>query len=294
MHAGRQDVAILKRSWSTEITNVFDTQVAAGFLGHGNQEGYESLVRKVLKVQLKGSEGFTRWDRRPLTPQQLEYAADDARLLLSLGRCSSSAGSSSGAASSGRARSAVHSRRSRTSATPERLYERLPRLGRLNDRARAVARELVEWREHAARSADRPASTVLPDQALIELARRAPEESRRARADPRAAPADASPSRRRPARGDRPRGRPQRAAGAARAAPARLGRRPARLARAGTRAPSLDGVGRGRGADRDPVRAGQPRLCAAARPRRRTRPGWCTAGGGSWWARSWRSWWPAG
>ena len=173
MHAGRQDVAILKRSWSTEITNVFDTQVAAGFLGHGNQEGYESLVRKVLKVQLKGSEGFTRWDRRPLTAQQLEYAADDARLLLSLGdaleRGLEQRGRLEWAREECRALEEISDERD-----PERLYERLPRLGRLNDRARAVARELVEWREHAARNADRPASTVLPDQALIELARRAP------------------------------------------------------------------------------------------------------------------------
>ena len=85
VHAGRQDIAILRRSWETEITNVFDTQVAAGFLGHGNQEGYESLVRRVLGVELGGSEGFTRWDRRPLTERQLAYAADDARCLLALG-----------------------------------------------------------------------------------------------------------------------------------------------------------------------------------------------------------------
>ena len=60
MHAGRQDVGILRRTWDTQVTNVFDTQVAAGFLGFGNQEGYETLVRKVLRVKLKGSEGFTR------------------------------------------------------------------------------------------------------------------------------------------------------------------------------------------------------------------------------------------
>ena len=65
MHAGRQDVAILRRSWNTEVTKVFDTQVAAGFLGFGNQEGYESLVRKVLGVKLKGSEGFTTLGSAP-------------------------------------------------------------------------------------------------------------------------------------------------------------------------------------------------------------------------------------
>jgi ribonuclease D len=173
MHAGRQDVGILRRTWRTEVTNVFDTQVAAGFLGFGNQEGYESLVRKVLKVKLKGSEGFTRWDRRPLSPQQLEYAADDARLLLELGteleRRLTQRGRLGWAREECRAVAESSDERS-----AERAYERLPRLGRLSDSARAIARELVEWREDSARAADRPPSTVLPDQALVEIARRSP------------------------------------------------------------------------------------------------------------------------
>jgi len=173
VHAGRQDVAILRRSWATEIRNVFDTQVAAGFLGFGNQESYESLVRKVLNVRLKGSEGFTRWDRRPLTAQQLEYAGDDARLLLALGgeleRKLLERGRLDWAREECLALEMVSDERE-----PERVYERLPRLGRLSDRGRAVARELVEWREDVARAMDRPAGFVLPDQALMELARRAP------------------------------------------------------------------------------------------------------------------------
>jgi ribonuclease D len=177
VHAGRQDVAILRRSWETEVTNIFDTQIAAGFLGFGSQEGYESLVRKVLKVRLKGNEGFTRWDRRPLTPQQLEYAADDARLLLALGdeleRMLVDRGRLEWAREECRALEEASDERD-----SDRLYERLPRLGRLNERARGVARELVEWRDGIARSMDRPASFVLPDHALIEVARRAPEDRR--------------------------------------------------------------------------------------------------------------------
>jgi ribonuclease D len=173
MHAGRQDVGILRRSWNTEVTNVFDTQVAAGFLGFGNQEGYESLVRKVLRVKLKGSEGFTKWDRRPLTAQQLEYAGDDARLLLTLGqeleRRLAERGRLEWAREESRALEQVRDERD-----ADRSYEKLPRLGRLGDSARAVARELVEWREQEARAADRPPGAVLPDQALVELARRTP------------------------------------------------------------------------------------------------------------------------
>jgi ribonuclease D len=173
VHAGRQDIAILRRTWSTAVTKVFDTQLAAGFLGFGNQEGYESLVRKVLNVRLKGAEGFTKWDKRPLTAQQLEYAADDARLLLALGdeveRRLVERGRLEWAREECRALE-----ESTDARDPDRLYERLPRLGRLSEPARAVARELVEWRERIASSVDRPAAYVLPDQALIEVARRAP------------------------------------------------------------------------------------------------------------------------
>jgi ribonuclease D len=173
VHAGRQDIAILRRVWRTEVTNVFDTQVAAGFLGMGNQEGYESLVRKALGVQLRGAEGFTKWDRRPLTAQQLEYAADDARLLLGLGDELERRLTQRGRLDW--AREECRSLESSTDErTPPRMYERLPRLGRLNERARAVAMELVEWREENARAMDRPSGYLLPDQALIELARRAP------------------------------------------------------------------------------------------------------------------------
>jgi ribonuclease D len=173
MHAGRQDIGLLRRMWSTEVTRVFDTQVAAGFLGYGNQEGYESLVRKVLGERLGGAEGFTKWDRRPLTDQQIAYARDDARCLLALGdeleRRLSEAGRLEWAREECRSLEGVSDERG-----AERAYERLPRLGRLDDDARATARELAEWREGIASSMDRPPQFVLPDQALVEIARRRP------------------------------------------------------------------------------------------------------------------------
>jgi ribonuclease D len=176
VHAGRQDVAIMRRTWSTEVTRVFDTQVAAGFAGFGNQEGYESLVRRVLGVRLGGGEGFTRWERRPLTDQQIAYARDDARCLLALGDALERQ-----LADSGRLEWAREECRALESASderePERVYERLPRLGRLRAEGRAVALELVEWRERTARSMDRPAGFVLPDQALVELARQMPRDA---------------------------------------------------------------------------------------------------------------------
>ncbi|HYI36403.1 MAG TPA: HRDC domain-containing protein [Thermoleophilaceae bacterium] len=175
MHAGRQDVAILRRTWDTEITSVFDTQVAAGFLGFGNQEGYEQLVRRVLGVRLRGGEGFTRWDKRPLTDKQISYAADDARCLLSLGETLERQLQERGRAEWAREESRLVEA-SDDVRSAERAYERLPKIGRLDHKGRAVAMRLAIWRDEVARGLDRPPASVLPDQVLVELARRTPKD----------------------------------------------------------------------------------------------------------------------
>src|SRR3954464_9476456 len=84
LHAGRQDVALLRRQWQTDVTNVFDTQVAAGFAGFSAQAGYLGLLHDVLRIRLAKSASFTRWDHRPLTPEQLKYAREDVEHLLPL------------------------------------------------------------------------------------------------------------------------------------------------------------------------------------------------------------------
>ena len=84
LHAGRQDVAILKRVWRTPITNIFDTQVAAGFAGAGAQTGYGNLLGQILGRRVGKTASYTRWDARPLTDEQLSYAAEDVAHLLEL------------------------------------------------------------------------------------------------------------------------------------------------------------------------------------------------------------------
>jgi ribonuclease D len=173
LHAGRQDVALLKRSWQTELRNIFDTQVAAGFAGYGAQAGYDSLVRALLGISAKGAEGFSRWDRRPLTPEQIEYARADVEHLLPMADALQAR-----LAQSGRLEWAREECRALEEATderaPEELYARLPRVRRLSKRQRSVALELVRWRHEVAREVDRPPSSVLPDHVLVEVARRQP------------------------------------------------------------------------------------------------------------------------
>src|SRR3954452_6009022 len=173
VHAGRQDVAILRREWSTDVTTVFDTQVAAGFAGFSAQAGYNGLLHDALRIRLPKTASFTRWDARPLTDEQLRYARGDVEHLLPL-------------ADDIRARLEPRGRlewareecRVIADATderdPEEVWRRLARPGGVGPRGGAVARELGAWRERTAMREDRPVGSILRDPTLVELAKRQP------------------------------------------------------------------------------------------------------------------------
>ena len=76
-HAARQDLEIFWHDAKTLPTPLFDTQVAAMVCGFGEQAGYETLVRKILKEEVDKSSRFTDWSRRPLTEAQKNYAISD-------------------------------------------------------------------------------------------------------------------------------------------------------------------------------------------------------------------------
>src|SRR6267154_2656521 len=69
LHAGRQDVAILRRAWGTSLSNIFDTQVAAGFAGSGAQTVYGNLLGQILGLRVGKTASYTRWDARPLSDE---------------------------------------------------------------------------------------------------------------------------------------------------------------------------------------------------------------------------------
>jgi ribonuclease D len=174
LHAGRQDVALLRRVWGTDMHNIFDTQVAAGFAGRRAQLGYEALLSELTGVRLRKSASFTRWDARPLSEEQVRYAREDVLHLLELADALQSQ-----LAGRGRLEWAREECRALEDVSDERdadaIFARLPRVNSLDPAQRAVARELVEWREDVAREGDRPVPSVLPDAALVEIAKRRPQ-----------------------------------------------------------------------------------------------------------------------
>jgi ribonuclease D len=173
VHAGRQDVAILRREWSVDFTNVFDTQVAAGFAGSSAQAGYNGLLHDVLRIRLPKTASFTRWDARPLTDEQLRYARGDVEHLLPLAdeirRRLDERGRLEWAREECRAIAGASDERD-----PMEVWRRLPRVTGLDPRERAVARELAAWRERTAAREDRPVGAILRDPTVVELAKRQP------------------------------------------------------------------------------------------------------------------------
>jgi ribonuclease D len=173
VHAGRQDIALARRVLGTEVTNVFDTQVAAGFAGMGAQSSYESLLNDALGVRLAKSASFTRWDVRPLSVEQLAYARGDVEHLLALAGELQRRLHELGRLEWAREECAALERSS-DERDLQAVFARLPRVRNLSPSARPIARALVQWREETAARRDRPVQGVLSDAALIEIAKRNP------------------------------------------------------------------------------------------------------------------------
>ena len=173
VHAGRQDIALLRRRLNTEVRNVFDTQVAAGFLGMPAQCSYETLLAGMLGVKLAKSASFTRWDARPLSAEQLSYAREDVvhltELATELERRLEQAGRLQWAREECEFLERVSDERDL-----DAIFARLPRIRGMSAASQGVARELVAWREQTAARQNRPVQGVLSDAALVEIAKRNP------------------------------------------------------------------------------------------------------------------------
>ena len=177
VHAGRQDLDILRRAWDTEVRNVFDTQIAAGFVGLGASMGYGRLVDSVLGVRLPKGETFARWDARPLSEAQLAYARADVAHLVPL-----AAELRRRLEASGRLAWALEECRPLEEPGDERepaqAFRRLGRVNQLKPRELAVAQTLAAWRERTAEAENRTTNAVVGDVQISELARRQPRDRR--------------------------------------------------------------------------------------------------------------------
>lgn len=174
LHAARQDLEVLQLSGRAVPAPVFDTQIAAGLLGMPPQVGYAELVARRLGHSIDKAQTRTDWSRRPLSAEQLAYAADDVHHLLQLHTelAAELAATGRGRWLAEEAGELENPALYRTE--PGEAWRRLKGIGRLPPREQAVARALAEWRERRAVASDRPRGWILSDEALLAVASLAP------------------------------------------------------------------------------------------------------------------------
>jgi ribonuclease D len=174
VHAGRQDLFLIEREWGVRPVNVFDTQIGGALTTTTHQSSYQLLVSQLLGISLKKGESFTHWDQRPLTDEQLRYAAQDVEHLLAAATALHEKLRAAGREDWARAECLQLETSSGEERDPHEVFLRLVASTRLTPAEAAVARELVFWREDTAREQNRPVRSVLPDRLVTQLARRTP------------------------------------------------------------------------------------------------------------------------
>jgi ribonuclease D len=174
VHAGREEVRICNGAIGKTPPNLFDVQIAAGLVGLGYPLGYGPLVLSVLHKRLQKGETLTDWRRRPLSQDQIRYAFDDVRDLLAIWKRIDGLLTRLGRSSWATEEFASFVRRALQESGEVERWRKLKGTSNLDARRLAVVREVYSWREQVAGQRNRPARTILRDDLVVEIAKRAP------------------------------------------------------------------------------------------------------------------------
>ncbi len=173
VHGGQAEIRFCLTLGGLKPNRLVDVQLAEGLRSRSYPLGYSTLVSRVLNVRAHGRETRTDWRQRPLSPEQIAYALDDAKHLLPIWE---------------RQRASLESlkRLSWVEAEFQRMvdeleaeqsretWRRLPGVHRLSAREFAVVKEIADWREATAEQRNKPLRRILRDDLVVELARRQP------------------------------------------------------------------------------------------------------------------------
>ena len=170
-HAAREELRFSQRAVQAAPANLFDTQIAAGIVGHDYPASYSALVSRYLRLRLDKGETRTDWRRRPLTQAQIRYALDDVIHLIPLYQKLQN-------------RLEEHGRMQwlvdETAAWMQTVYDadtkprwrRVSGIGSVSGSSLSIVRELWLWRQDEARTKNIPAKRILRDDLIIEIAKR--------------------------------------------------------------------------------------------------------------------------
>ena len=168
-HACQEDLELLASHMSVVPKNVFDTQFAYAFLSDAYSLSYANLVEEMLGVSLQKNETRSDWLQRPLTSAQVEYAVEDVLYLVDVYRSLEKK-----LEEKKRLDWVAEDNDDRTvykEVEPSEYYRNIKRAWQLEGKSLAILKDLGEWREMKARSANIPRRRVIWDEHLVDFAK---------------------------------------------------------------------------------------------------------------------------
>ena len=174
LHSCRQDLEIFFQITGRVPEPIFDTQIAAPLLGFQENPGYAMLVSSFLNINLNKAHTRTDWSVRPLSEDQIQYAADDVIYLCKIYNLMCEQLSQLGRLDWLDSDFALLNDPELYQLSPENAWLKIRGKNKLTGRQLSILQSLTEWRERTAQNENKPRNWLFPDDMLLELAKLQP------------------------------------------------------------------------------------------------------------------------
>lgn len=174
LHSCRQDLEIFFQITGKIPGPIFDTQIAAPLLGFQENPGYAMLVSSFLNINLNKAHTRTDWTIRPLSQDQIQYAADDVIYLCKIYTIMCEKLEELGRLTWLESDFALLNDPELYQLSPENAWLKVRGKNKLTGRQLSILQALCEWREQTAQTENKPRNWLFPDDMLLELAKLQP------------------------------------------------------------------------------------------------------------------------
>lgn len=173
-HGGREDYRLLYREIGLRAARAFDTQIMAGFIGWHFPLRFDTLLERSIGIQLSKGSTLSNWRQRPLSSDQLDYAAEDANQLLSIFYQLRLMLQEQDKFQLAERASIEYMEAALMPKIPEEIWPYWSISETMDTAQRNTLNNLLRWRESFAVDQNRPSNSILPQGIIIDIARRMP------------------------------------------------------------------------------------------------------------------------
>ncbi len=170
-HDAPQDLAILRTATKHDPQNIFDTRLAAGFSGLTSTLSLAALIELLLDIKLEKTQTRTNWLKRPLDPEQMEYALDDVRYLRAVRVLLLARILPQTQKWLNEELRSLNNPENDPGVADEQRYSKIKGARSLDRKSLAILQDLAIWREQEARKKNRPRGHIVKDSVLLLIAR---------------------------------------------------------------------------------------------------------------------------